>query len=156
MSSTEACYRRHEQGKRRSYEKHILEVEHGTFTPLVLSSSGGCGLSPMHGCPQGACRSHRRETWTTLQQFPQLHQMQACVWLAQCLVPKTCLSCPSTGNQPLSSCSLPMVARTAAAFPLCTAIEMHCRSSTLFDCRFSSSLEEASTKLPHEFLSCLT
>ena len=47
MSSTDACYRRHEQEKRRSYEKHILEVEHGTFTPLVWSSSGGCGPSAM-------------------------------------------------------------------------------------------------------------
>ena len=44
-STTDACYRRHEQEKRRSYEKRILEVEHGTFTPLVWSSSGGCGPS---------------------------------------------------------------------------------------------------------------
>ena len=44
MSSTDACYRRYEQEKR-SYEKCILEVEHGTFTPLVWSSSGGCGPS---------------------------------------------------------------------------------------------------------------
>ena len=34
-SSTDACYRREEQEKRRVYEKRILEVEHGTFTPLV-------------------------------------------------------------------------------------------------------------------------
>ena len=44
-SSTDACYKRHGQEKRRSYEKRILEVEHGTFTPLVWSSSGGCGPS---------------------------------------------------------------------------------------------------------------
>ena len=36
-TSTDACYRRHEQ--------RILEVEHGTFTPLVLSKSGGWGPS---------------------------------------------------------------------------------------------------------------
>ena len=42
MPSTEACYRRHEQEKRRTYEKRVIEVEKGTFTPLVLSSSGGC------------------------------------------------------------------------------------------------------------------
>ena len=40
-SSSDACYRRHEREKKRSYEQRILEVEHGTFTPLVLSSSGG-------------------------------------------------------------------------------------------------------------------
>ena len=45
MPSTEACYRRHEQEKRRTYEKRVIEVEKGTFTPLVLSSSGGCGPS---------------------------------------------------------------------------------------------------------------
>ena len=39
-SSTKACYRRHEKEKRREYERRILEVEHGTFTPLVMSTSG--------------------------------------------------------------------------------------------------------------------
>ena len=42
-----ACYRGHEQEKRRTYEKRVIEVEKGTFTPLVLSSSGGCGPSAM-------------------------------------------------------------------------------------------------------------
>ena len=44
-SSSDACYRRHEHEKRRAYEQRILEVEHGTFTPLVLSTSGGWGPS---------------------------------------------------------------------------------------------------------------
>ena len=44
-TSTDACYRRHEREKRRTYKQHILEVEHGTFTPLVQSTSGGCGPS---------------------------------------------------------------------------------------------------------------
>ena len=44
-SSTDACYRRHEREKRRAYEQRVLEVEHGTFTPLVLSTSGGWGPS---------------------------------------------------------------------------------------------------------------
>ena len=44
-SSTDACYRRHEREKRRAYEHRVLKVEHGTFTPLVLSTSGGCGPS---------------------------------------------------------------------------------------------------------------
>ena len=42
-ASTKACYRRHEREKRRKYERQILEVEHGTFTPLVLSTNGGMG-----------------------------------------------------------------------------------------------------------------
>ena len=44
-SSTDACYRRHECEKRRNYKQRVIEVEHGTFTPLVLSSSGGWGPS---------------------------------------------------------------------------------------------------------------
>ena len=44
-SSTSACYRRHEKEKRREYERRILEVEHGTFTPLFLSTSGRWGPS---------------------------------------------------------------------------------------------------------------
>ena len=44
-ASTKACYRRYDREKRREYERQILEVEHGTFTPLVLSTSGGWGPS---------------------------------------------------------------------------------------------------------------
>ena len=44
-STTKACYRRHEREKRREYKRRVLEVEHGTFTPLVLSTSGGWGPS---------------------------------------------------------------------------------------------------------------
>ena len=44
-TTSAACYRRHEQEKRRMYKKKIGEVEHGSFTPIVLSSSGGWGPS---------------------------------------------------------------------------------------------------------------
>ena len=43
QASLQAVYRRHEQEKKRQYEQRIREVEHGTFTPLVLSSTGGMG-----------------------------------------------------------------------------------------------------------------
>ena len=36
-----ALYRRHEREKIRTYEQRVLEVEHGSFTPLVLSATGG-------------------------------------------------------------------------------------------------------------------
>lgn len=38
-----SVYRRHEQEKRRQYEQRVQEVEHSTFTPLVMSSTGGMG-----------------------------------------------------------------------------------------------------------------
>ena len=44
-TTTAACYRRHELEKRRMYERRIIDVEHGSFTPLVMSTSGGWGPS---------------------------------------------------------------------------------------------------------------
>jgi len=35
------CYRKHEKLKKNSYEQRIREVEHATFTPLVLAATGG-------------------------------------------------------------------------------------------------------------------
>ncbi len=40
--STDA-YRRHEMAKKREYGQRVCEVEHGVFTPLVLSTNGGMG-----------------------------------------------------------------------------------------------------------------
>ncbi len=42
-SELTACYRRHEGEKRRAYEHRVREVEQGSFTPLVFSTSGGMG-----------------------------------------------------------------------------------------------------------------
>ena len=38
-----SCYRKHENMKKRAYEQRIREIEHGSFTPLVLSLTGGMG-----------------------------------------------------------------------------------------------------------------
>ena len=38
-----ATFRRHEGEKRRAYKERIREVERGSFTPVVFSSSGGMG-----------------------------------------------------------------------------------------------------------------
>ena len=40
-SSLTSTYRQHESLKRRSYEQRVQEIEHGSFTPLVLSATGG-------------------------------------------------------------------------------------------------------------------
>ena len=39
----ESVYRRHEALKRRTYEQRVREVEHVSFTPLVMSLTGGLG-----------------------------------------------------------------------------------------------------------------
>ena len=40
-SSLTATYRQHEATKRRAYEQRVREIEHGSFTPLVFSATGG-------------------------------------------------------------------------------------------------------------------
>ena len=42
-SPLSSVYRKHEQEKRRQYDQRIQEVEKATFTPLVLSTTGGMG-----------------------------------------------------------------------------------------------------------------
>ena len=38
-----SAYRLHERQKQRSYDQCVQEVEHGSFNPLVFSTSGGMG-----------------------------------------------------------------------------------------------------------------
>lgn len=38
-----STYRKHEKAKIRAYEQRVREVEQGSFTPLVMSSTGGLG-----------------------------------------------------------------------------------------------------------------
>ena len=39
-----SLYKRHEDEKNRRYNSQVITVEKGTFTPLVYSTFGGCGL----------------------------------------------------------------------------------------------------------------
>ena len=39
-TNLQSVYRKHEQIKKRAYEQRIREVEHATFSPLVLSEAG--------------------------------------------------------------------------------------------------------------------
>ena len=49
MSSLSATYRKHENIKKRAYEQRVREVEHSSFTPIVLSLTGGLGnAASMH------------------------------------------------------------------------------------------------------------
>ena len=43
VTQMSACYWRHKREKRRAYEQRVLEIEQGSFTPLVFSTSGGMG-----------------------------------------------------------------------------------------------------------------
>ena len=39
-----ACYKQHEREKKRAYEQRVREIEHSSFTPLVLAATGGLGV----------------------------------------------------------------------------------------------------------------
>ena len=41
--STAVIFHRHQQEKKRSYNQRCMEVENGTFTPLVFGTNGGVG-----------------------------------------------------------------------------------------------------------------
>ena len=42
-SSLEALFRSNEAGKKREYNERVIRVEHGSFTPIVVSAFGGFG-----------------------------------------------------------------------------------------------------------------
>ena len=41
ITSIDKCYAKHEREKKRAYRQREGEIEHDSFTPLVLSTSGG-------------------------------------------------------------------------------------------------------------------
>ena len=43
QGSLQSIYRRHEQEKKRQYDQRVREIENSTFTPLVMSCTGGMG-----------------------------------------------------------------------------------------------------------------
>ena len=58
-----SVYRRHEQEKKRQYEQRVCEVEHATFTPLVMSATGGMGRAATTFCKRLASMiSEKRNT----------------------------------------------------------------------------------------------
>ena len=40
-TTPQSAYRKHEQIKKHAYQQRIREIEHATFSPLVLSTTGG-------------------------------------------------------------------------------------------------------------------
>ena len=44
-TSLSKCYRQNELEKKRIYEERVREIEHGSFSPLVFSTSGGMGTT---------------------------------------------------------------------------------------------------------------
>ena len=64
-----STYRKHERIKIRAYEQRVREVEHGSFTPLVMSLTGGCGNQTSATRGSHPC-SQRNETNPTASHWP--------------------------------------------------------------------------------------
>ena len=43
-----SSFKANEREKKRQYNQRIIEVEHGSFTPVVFSACGGCGRETQH------------------------------------------------------------------------------------------------------------
>jgi hypothetical protein len=46
-------YKIHENEKKRLYARRVLEIEQGTFTPLVFTTTGGCRLAELVAIKKG-------------------------------------------------------------------------------------------------------
>ena len=42
-TSLSQCYRKNEQEKKRAYDQRVREIEHGSFSPLIFSTTSGMG-----------------------------------------------------------------------------------------------------------------
>ena len=65
-----ASYRKHESTKKRECAQCVRDVEHGVFTPLVLSTTGGMGREAVTFYKRlwqmespGRNKKHTRSTW---------------------------------------------------------------------------------------------
>ena len=47
-TTIEKCFRKHELEKKRTYDQRVREIEDASFTPLVLSASGGFAKEATH------------------------------------------------------------------------------------------------------------
>ena len=62
--TTERVLKKHEQEKKQNYNRHTMNIEHGTFTPLVFSVSGGmskeCSVFHKHVAERLAIKTGER------------------------------------------------------------------------------------------------
>ena len=61
-----ACYPCHEKMKKRAYEQRVTDIEHGSFTPLVFSTTVGMGKLAETFYRRLASLSQPRETNHTI------------------------------------------------------------------------------------------
>ena len=77
-STLSTTFMRHEQEKNLLYDQRITEVEHGSFTPLAYSTSGGMGPSITIAL-QVSSGSAGREEGAEVQPGDDVAEMQASI-----------------------------------------------------------------------------
>ena len=72
-------YRKHKLEKKRAYEQRIIEVEHASFTPIVLSASGGLakGATILQDLPQCSQRNGTSPTVYNYRLAQMYHLLQS-------------------------------------------------------------------------------
>ena len=87
-TSLKNAHRSNEQGKKRNYNQRIINVEHGTFTPLVFSSFGGASyettrflkrLNELIAAKRGESTSTSMHYIRTLYSFSLLRSTLLCI-----------------------------------------------------------------------------
>ena len=65
--TTKQIYRQHESEKKRMYASRVLEVEQGSFTPLVFTTTGGMAdeCKRYHSRPAELLSTNKREDYST-------------------------------------------------------------------------------------------
>ena len=78
-TSLAQCFRRNKLEKQRAHDERVKEIEHGSFSPLVFSTTGSMG--PTASCLQETGLNDRREEQQALQQNPPLDEMSPQIFL---------------------------------------------------------------------------
>ena len=61
-------YQQHEREKKRTYNERVIQIEKGSFTPIVMSTFGGMGVEAkkFHNCLAQLIAVKRNETYASV------------------------------------------------------------------------------------------
>ena len=106
LTSPSACYKKHEKEKRRVYDQRVREMERGTFTPLVLSATGGMGPAAQvfYGRLAALISEKQQQSYSTTMGW-----IRCCLSFSLLRSAITCLRCSrSSYHHPASPSDLPI------------------------------------------------
>ena len=69
---TSTVFKSHETAKKREYLERVIEIEHGTFTPLVFGTNGGMGTE---------CQKFMKQLCASISEKTDESYVDVCNWL---------------------------------------------------------------------------